>query len=249
MMSRTTRLATSMIVAFAAIGMAAQRAHDYVVECGRLRVIVSDRGYLRAVDVGGKRMVESLGLQATCGDPAVKGRGRVSQACTYWQSSHDVSARGVDITRDAAKGQVVVEREGILAFDREELGPDWTDGTFAESAKDRHTKELVAAKGTRGARIQDGVLDLRVAGGRGKCTALARRQTIPARCALCFDLNLKGDDTIGKTQHSIFLRSHSDPGECLCMHVDTRRQFFFFEVKHKGRWTGEKLYYYPFAFT
>ena len=144
-----------------------------------------------------------------------------------------------------ATGRILFEDR----FDRAELGPDWLGGTFATSAADRHTKELAASKAKEPSAIRDKALDLRVAGGRGKCTAQTRVHGIPARCALQFDLTLKSDDTIGQTQHSLFLRSHSDPGDCLCLHVDTRRQFFFFEVKHNGRYGGEKLYYYPFAFT
>lgn len=422
-------VAAGLAVLSVETGLAAERARDYVVKCGQVGLIVSDRGYLRAVDVQGKRVVESVGLLATCGDRSVKGRGRVSQSCTYWENSHDVAPRGVQIERDAENGRVVVTREGILAFDRkedakvlaytqrteisvegtialayeleflqalnwsyrpvsiamhipmslaegatcaldqrpprmiaatwdkktqvtgsfraldlaglrvsvdegavgglsdprswessrrsnhqyvsiaksrpwfdglqpiekgtkwriactiqlpgissapeavvhvslpppperpwgrvlfedsferDELGPDWTGGAFAKSATDKHTKDLTASGDRGAAAIRDNALDLRVAGGRGKCTAQARINTIPARCVLQFDLNLKHDDTIGKTQHSLFFRSLSEAGECLCLHVDTRRQFFFFEVKHKGRWVGERLYYYPFAFT
>lgn len=421
--------AAGMAVASFGTGLAAETPRDYLIKCGHVRLTVSDRGYLRTIDAAGRRVAESVGLLATCGDPSIKGRGRVSQHCTSWEDSHDVAPRGVRIERDATDGRVVVTRGGILAFDRnegaevlaytqhteitvegtitlayeveflqalnwssrpvsvavhvpmslaegatcvldqrpprviaatwekstqvagsfralelaglrvsaaegavgglsdprswersrrsnhqyvsiansrpwfeglqpidkgtrwriactmelphlstipetlvhvppptsperrggrvlfedsferDELGSTWAEGAFATSATDKHTKDLIASDGKGLATIRDNALDLRVAGGRGTCTAQTRGNAIPARCLLQFDLSLKHDDSIGKTQHSVFFRSHSEPGECLCLHVDTRRQFFFFEVKHQGRWVGERLYYYPFAFT
>ena len=426
--------AASMGLAFFATAFAGSGGYDHFVECGRVRMLVSDRGYLRQICVGGNRVIDSVALLASCGDKSVAGKGRVSQSSTFWSASHDVAARGVQIVRDAEHGRVAISREGVLAFgrgkdakalaytqrvevtgagkmtvgydveflqtlswsvqpvsvamhvptslaegvacvmdqrpartvpatwskktqvtgsfrtlelaglrvaaeegvrgslsdprswepsrrspyqymaihkarpwfdglrpiekgtkwriaftvqlpmkegpapaaaqarkaaeprlpdrstygpvvfedsfDRAALGSGWIGGAFAESAVDRHTRELALAKDRRAASIRDNALDMYHAGKRGKCTILSKTRNIPSRCVLEFDFNLKADDDIGKTLHSMFFRSHSDPGTCICVHVDTRpwRQFWFFEIKHRGRWAGEKLYYCPFRY-
>ena len=142
-------------------------------------------------------------------------------------------------------GPVIFEDD----FNRAELGPGWVGGTFAKAAMDRHTRAMALAGSRQEATIKDNALDLRQAGKRGKCTALSRFHGIPARCVIDLDFTLKADDSIGKALNSMFFRSHAQPGTCICLHVDTRRQFFFFEIKHKGRYAGEKLFYYPFRFT
>ena len=94
------------------------RGRDYVVECGHVRMFVSDRGYLRRTSVGQTGVLGAVGLAAVCGDKSVKGKGRMYQRCTFWEDSQDVAPRGVQIVRDGEQGRVVFEREGVLAFGR-----------------------------------------------------------------------------------------------------------------------------------
>jgi len=134
-------------------------------------------------------------------------------------------------------------------FNRASLGSAWIGGRVPKKAHDRYNRVEILGRERTAAQIQDNALDLYHSGKRGSCSIRSTAHNLPCRCVIEYDFTLKAGDTHGLTRHSMYLRSHADPGTCLCLHVDKAKQWWFFEFKNRGKWVGEKLFYYPFRYT
>ncbi len=175
-------------------------------------------------------------------DPWFEGAKAIAKG-TKWEINFTIRLPvGAAPSAGAQPGRVLLGDE----FDRAELGDAWQPGQMAESALDAYNQVEVEGAKRAVARIADQALDLLHAGEPGSCSIRSVAHDIPCRCAIEYDFTLKADDAIGHTRHSIYLRSNSDPGTCLCLHVDTAKQWWFFEYKDHGKWQGERLFYYPF---
>ena len=164
---------------------------------------------------------------------------------TKWEIDFNIQLpMGAAPSAGAQPGRVALSDE----FGREALGDTWVPGQMAKSALDSYNKTEVDGASRAPACIADQALDLLHAGKPGSCSIRSAGHDIPCRCAIEYDFTLKGDDSVGHTRHSMYLRSHSDPGTCLCLHVDTAKQWWFFEFKDHGKWKGEHLFYYPFRY-
>ena len=86
----------------------AVRADDRIVEVGRLRLAVSDRGVLRQFTLGGREVLLSLFLAANSGGREIQHKGRL------WQGPQDAGKPGVTIRVDPKLRGVVITREGRL---------------------------------------------------------------------------------------------------------------------------------------
>ena len=133
-------------------------------------------------------------------------------------------------------------------FERPELGKTWLPGQMPQSALDRYNQIEVAGSERTQASIRNGALDLHHVGKPGSCSIRSAESGISCLSVIEVDFTLAADDSTGSTRHSLYLRSRADPGTCLCLHVDTAKQWWFFELKEHGKWQGEKLFYYPFRY-
>ena len=153
-------------------------------------------------------------------------------------------------TQTAARAPAAAELSRFQDdFNRASLGGAWIAGRVPKKALDKYNRvEILSRERTR-PQIQDNALDLFHSGKGGSCSIRSAAHDLPCRCVIEYDFTLKAGDTHGRTRHSMYLRSHADPGTCLCLHVDKAKQWWFFEFKNKGKWVGEHLFYYPFRYT
>jgi hypothetical protein len=149
-----------------------------------------------------------------------------------------------------ARAPVAAERVLFSdGFNRASLGNAWRQGRVPKKALDRYNRIEILGHDRMQPQIQGNALDLYHSGKRGSCSIRSTARNLPCRCVIEYDFTIKAGDTHGQTRHSMYLRSHADPGTCLCLHVDKAKQWWFFEFKNRGKWVGERLFYYPFRYT
>ena len=188
---------------------------------------------------------QHLYLSVSKGTPWFKGAKPIARG-EKWEIDLTVQLPvGAAPSAGAQPGRVLLADD----FSRAAPGDAWLPGKMPKSALDHYNKIEVAGSERALACIQDAALDLRHADKPGSSSIRSAAHGLPCRCVIEYDFTLKADDSIGSTRHSMYLRSHADPGTCLCLHVDTAKQWWFFEFKDHGKWVGEKLFYYPFRYT